>query len=252
MCSSTMSAKIGLRLTHGRRPDSWFEIHWARHARADRAASATVFRRDPSVRPAEFTGGLQPSHLESAAGGAGAAVRFLTASMAGELGILLTLSVMFPFLIHILPVPEDARLGPRLLPMFYAPLLAALLGRTRSAFAVAAAAPWLNWALTTHPTPRGAIVTMVQLLVFVWTVRALLAPLGARWWLAAPAYVASWAVVMIVVAVFPDLVGGSPVVAWASNSVTVALPGFGILLLINWLVVRYYPPGSGDGGRATA
>ena len=32
--------------------------------------------------------------------------------------------------------------------MFYAPLLAALWGRTRSAVVLALAAPWLNWALT--------------------------------------------------------------------------------------------------------
>jgi hypothetical protein len=32
--------------------------------------------------------------------------RFLTASLAQELGIALTLSVMFPFLLHLLPVPE--------------------------------------------------------------------------------------------------------------------------------------------------
>ena len=83
--------------------------------------------------------------------GACRAARFLTVSLARELGILLCLSVMFPFLIHIIPVPGNAQLGPRLLPMFYAPLLAALLGRTRSAVAVALLAPWLNWALTAHP-----------------------------------------------------------------------------------------------------
>ncbi len=204
------------------------------------------------VRSADVVAGWQPSRFDSAGAGAEPAPRFLTASVASELGILLTLSVMFPFLIHILPVPEDARLGPRLLPMFYAPLLAALLGRTRSALIVAIAAPWLNWALTNHPTPRGAIVTMVQLLVFVWIVRVLLTRIGARWFLAAPAYVACLAIAMIVAAVFPDLIGGRPVVAWVLSSLTMALPGFGVLLLINWLAVRYYPPGPGGSGPAAA
>lgn len=195
---------------------------------------------------------LAQTRFESAVAGAGPAPRLLTASVASELGILLTLSVLFPFLIHILPVPEDARLGPRLLPMFYAPLLAALLGRTRSALIVATVAPWLNWALTSHPAPRGAIVTMLQLLVFVWIVRGLLKRLGARWFLAAPAYVAGMVTATIVAAIFPDLIGGRPVVAWVMNSATMALPGCGVLLLINWLAVRYYPPSSGGGGPVAA
>lgn len=170
---------------------------------------------------------------------------FWTAALASELGILLTLSVAFPFLVHILPVPEEARLGPRLLPMFYAPLLAALLGRTRSALLVAIAAPWLNWALTNHPTPRGAIVAMLQLLIFVGAVRMLLARVGARWFLAAPAYFSSLASATIVVAILPELIGGRPALVWVSSSLAMAWPGVGILLLINWLAVRYPPPGAG-------
>lgn len=79
--------------------------------------------------------------FDATAADAGPLRRFLTATLARELGVLLSLSVMFPFMIHLLPVPEDARLGPRLLPMFYAPLLAALLGRTQTALIVAVAAP---------------------------------------------------------------------------------------------------------------
>lgn len=195
---------------------------------------------------------MHPSHLETSGADAPTAPRFLTASIATELGILLTLSVLFPFMIHILPVPEDARIGARLLPMFYAPLLAALLGRTRSAFIVAAVAPWLNWALTSHPAPRGAIVTMLQLLVFAWAVRAMLKQFGARWFLAAPAYVAGMVAATIVAAIFPDLISGRPVIAWISNSVTMGLPGIGVLVLINWLAIRYYPPSPGGGGPVAA
>lgn len=191
---------------------------------------------------------LPSSRFEGA--GAGSVPRFWTASLASELGILLTLSVVFPFLVHILPVPEDACLGPRLLPMFYAPLLAALLGRTRSALLVAMAAPWLNWALTNHPTPRGAIVAMLQLFVFVGVVRGLLAEVGARRFIAVPAYFASLASATIVVSVFPELIGGRPALAWVSNSLAMAWPGIGILLLINWLAVRYPPPGAGGSGLA--
>jgi hypothetical protein len=142
-----------------------------------------------------------------AAAGASPVVRFLTVSLARELGILLCLSVMFPFMIHIIPVPGDSQQGPRLLPMFYAPLLAALWGRARSGLVLALAAPWLNWALTSHPAPPGAVV-MMELLGFVLVLRFLLAEVGA--------------------------------------------PGIAILVLINWLALRYYPPGPAGGGPVAA
>ena len=214
----------------------------------DRLGNSRVRLRRLSVRFAI----IRQAMFESPTAGATSAPRFLTVSLASELGILLALSVMFPFLIHILPVPDDARLGQRLLPMFYAPLLASLLGRTRSAVIVALVAPWLNWALTMHPAPRGAIVMMFQLLAFVFVVRAMLTGFGARWYLAAPAYIFSVAVSMIVAAGFPDLVGVQPVLAWAANSVTVALPGVAVLVLINWLAVRFLPSGPGGGGPQAA
>jgi hypothetical protein len=177
--------------------------------------------------------------------------RFMTASLARELGIVLTLSVLFPFWIHLLPVPDDVRLGPKLLPMFYAPLLASLLGRRQSALAVALLAPWLNWALTGHPIPRTGGVMTVQLLTFVVVLRALLARIGPRWYLAAPAYFGSLAAATLAVALLPTLIGGRSALEWAASSVTIGAPGIAILLLINWLAVRSYPTG-GDGGGPKA
>jgi hypothetical protein len=160
--------------------------------------------------------------------GTGRTVRFLTLSTARELGILLCLSVMFPFLIHIIPVPQDSRLGVRLLPMFYAPLLAALVGRQGTAFAVALLAPWLNWALTSHPAPAGASMMSLQLLVF--------------------AYLACMAVAALAAAMLPSLIDGRGALSWAIASVSSGLPGLFILVAINWMVLRYYPPGGRGGG----
>ena len=188
---------------------------------------------------------------ETAAAGSNRAARFMTVSVARELGILLSLSVMFPFMIHLIPVPGNAQLGPRLLPMFYAPLLAALWGRTRSGVVVALLAPWLNWVLTSHPTPLSAIVMMVQLLVFVLTLRMLLTRLGAHWLLALPAFFCGLAAAALVTAVFPALIGGQASLAWATQSVALGLPGIGILILISWLALRHYPPGVA-GGPPTA
>lgn len=179
--------------------------------------------------------------------------RFLTVSLARELGILLTLSVMFPFLMHLLPVPETSRLGARLLPMFYAPLLAALWGRRETGWLVAALAPWLNWALTGHPASAGAVVMMIQLLVFVLVVPPLLNTAFVRWLVAVPAYLAGMAGSLLAALLVPALIGGRPPFTWVVNSVVFGLPGVAALVLITCLVLKYYPPaGKGGGGPVAA
>lgn len=182
----------------------------------------------------------------------GRAIRFMTASLARELGILVCLSVMFPVMIHLLPVPDDARLGPKLLPMFYAPLLAALWARTPSAWLLAVLAPWVNWLVTSHPAVRGAIVMNIELLVFVLVLRVLLTRLGALWFLAAPAFFCAKAASLVVVALFPTLIGGRSAVDWALQAVLTGAPGIVILVAINWLALRFYPPNPSGGGPMAA
>jgi hypothetical protein len=188
-----------------------------------------------------------PLSWDAAWSATGAQARFLTASIAAEIGVLITLSVLFPFMVHLVPVPDHGRLGARLLPMFYAPLLGALLGRARSAYLVAAIAPWANWLITSYPVPPVAGLMTLQLIVFVATVRGLLTRCGARWFLAAPAYLAALAAATIAVVIFPALVGNAPALAWAWNSVALGAPGIAILVAINWLAVRSYPTGPGRG-----
>lgn len=178
-----------------------------------------------------------------------ATVPFWTVSLATELGVLLALSLLFPFMIHLIPVPEDTRLGPRLLPMFYAPLLAALIGRPQTGLIVAVAAPWLNWLLTGHPRPIVGLLMTLQLASFVVFVRLLLRRLGPRWFLAAPAYVAALALSAVVAALFPAMISGRSAAGWFVQTLAMGLPGVGVMLLLNWFVVRSYPTGSGDGGN---
>ncbi len=181
---------------------------------------------------------------ETPAIGANRLSRFVTASLARELGILLALSVMFPFMVHILPVPSDSQIGARLLPMFYAPLLAALWGRRGSAFAVALAAPALNWALTGHPGAAGIAVMTLQLVAFVVAVLGLSRASGPRGWFAAPAYLAALAASAACAAAVPALIAGRPALAWAAHSAATGAPGVVILVVIGWLALRHYPPGA--------
>ena len=93
---------------------------------------------------------------------------------------------------------------------------------------------------------------MVELLGFVLVFRFLMAEVGARWFLAAPAYFSGKIAAMVVAAFFPALIGGGAALAWAAQSVVIGAPGIAILVLINWLVLRYYPPGPAGGGPLAA
>lgn len=175
--------------------------------------------------------------------------RFLTATLAQEMGILLVLTVGFPFMVHLLPVPENSQLGPRLLPMFWAPLLGCLWGRVPTAVVVAVFAPWLNWALTRHPSPPTAIVMTVQLLVFVTATRLLITRTPIRSLAAVPGYLVAMAVSALVVAAVPTLNHHQPALGWLAGAITMAWPGILILAVINWIAVRFYPPGTDSDGH---
>ena len=79
-----------------------------------------------------------------------------------------------------------------------------------------------------------------------------MAEVGARWFLAAPAYFSGKIAAVMVAAFFPVLIGGGAALAWAAQSVVIGAPGIAILVLINWLVLRYYPPGPAGGGPVAA
>jgi hypothetical protein len=98
--------------------------------------------------------------------------------------------------------------------------------------------------LTSHPSPPLAVVTMVELSGFVFVVRVLVAGVGPRWYLAAPAYFAAMAAAVVVTALFPALIGGRSALAWAAHGIVTGEPGIVILLVINWLALRFYPPGA--------
>lgn len=175
-------------------------------------------------------------------------MRFMTVSLAREMGILLCLSVLFPFMVHLLPVPGDTRLGARLLPMYYAPLLAVLWGRPVSAWALALGAPWLNLVVTGHPSSSGATVLLLELIGFVAAWRWLMAQLQPRAYFAVPAYLTGKLLATVVVALAPDLIRGRSAIAWATDSALTGLPGVAILVGITALALRCYPSdGAGRG-----
>jgi len=158
-------------------------------------------------------------------------VRVASATLLTVLGTLL-----LPLLVHLLPASGGAPLGARLLPIFYAPLLAAVFFGPVASLAASALAPFANLALTGRPPLPVATQLSAELLIFT----AVVLGLGRRWprfALAAPlAYVVARFVTFFTLTPTSVTSGGS----WAAlfTSLGAALPGIVVLALLNVAAVR--------------
>lgn len=149
--------------------------------------------------------------------------------------ITVALTFALPLLFHLLP-SSGVPLGARFLPIFYAPLLAALLFPPVVAISASLIAPFLNHALTGNPPLPMAATLSAELLVFTgvvllmrrrWPLLPVVAPL---------AYLVARAVVFFALQPAAVLSGG----AWGAllASLGVALPGLAVLFVLNLIVSR--------------
>lgn len=152
--------------------------------------------------------------------------------------VLVTLGLMWlvPFLIHLIPFSGIVPLGARLLPIFYAPLLAAWLFNPVVAIASSLLMPFINNSFTGMPTFNMAVMLSLELGVFslVLTIYKNCYP---RLPILAPFAVIAGKAVSALLLFFIPLVSLSP---WAyfTSSVTNAIPGLLILLALNLTLMR--------------
>ena len=151
---------------------------------------------------------------------------------------LITLGLMWlvPFLIHLIPFSGTIPLGARLLPIFYAPLLAAWLFNPIVGIASGLLMPFINHTFTGMPAFNVAVMLSVELGVFslILTIYKTRYP---RLSLLAPfAVIAGKTVSALLLFIIP-LVPLSP---WAyfTSSVVNAIPGLLVLLAINLTLNR--------------
>ena len=148
--------------------------------------------------------------------------------------VTIGLMLLFPFVVDLIGGPAA---GPRWLPLFYMPIVAALLFHPLVGVAAGLATPFLNHFLTGSPALPMAFLLAVELVVFT-LVMQLLCRRWPRFWGAAPfAYLVAKVASALVLLVAPMTL--LPVSPWQflSTSLMNALPGLLVLLLINWLVM---------------
>ena len=139
--------------------------------------------------------------------------------------------LLLPVLVHLIPVEGGPPAGARLLPIFVAPLLAALRLSPVSALAIAVGSPLLNHLLTGRPA--GALLGRMEIELIIFTLLVLWArhlPRHHLAWIAPSAYLAGAAVAALLLAphATPWLtMVQAPLVAWPG---LLALAALGFVL----------------------
>ena len=152
--------------------------------------------------------------------------------------VIITLGLMWlvPFLLHLIPFTGIIPLGARLLPIFYAPLLAAWFFHPTVGIFSSLLMPFINHAFTGMPTFNVAVMVSVELCVFslvlmIYKNRYPRLPLVAFF------AVISGKIVSSLLLFFIALVPLSPQEYFISSIVN-AIPGLLVIVVINLVLKR--------------
>ena len=145
--------------------------------------------------------------------------------------------IILPFLVHLIPPINGVPMGARLLPLFYAPFLAAILINGRTALLAGLLAPTLNYLIVGQPALEITFLLTIEVIVFTvavtlmyhkWPNLILIAPL---------AYIAATIASFLLLAIWPLI--PAPPWNYLASSISNAWPGILILLILNIILVQH-------------
>jgi len=154
----------------------------------------------------------------------------------------LALAFLAPYVVHFIPSWDDSPVGAKLLPIFYAPLIAALTRKAHVSIVVALMAPWLNHVLIGMPSVPMAFILTVELLFFSVIVERLARKHAGQAWLGPVSYLLAKPVSLVILWLIPGFLPGVPSVTQLANSLMNAWPGLAVLALLSYYVPRKFPP----------
>lgn len=155
-----------------------------------------------------------------------------------KLVLVLSAMLVLPLCVHLIPSPASVRLGSILLPIFYAPLLAARRYRWHVAVLAGVLSPMINMWITGHPSGVMTSMLTVELVFFVSLLKLFLKANAKSYFTAPAAYMASK---VCSLGIFQLMIAGrSLAFTWNAyaSSLERALPGILILLALNLFAVK--------------
>ena len=158
-----------------------------------------------------------------------------------ELAIVIGLTMFLPIVVHMIPSWDDSPIGGKLLPIFYAPLVAALTRRMHVSLIACVVSPWLNHLLTGMPSIPVALMLCIQLVPFAYIVYVLGRRFDSKFWIGPVAYLISKPAILIIFYLLPEVMPGANPIAHFVNTTYHAIPGIIILGLISHYCNRFPP-----------
>jgi hypothetical protein len=154
--------------------------------------------------------------------------------------LILMAAVFFPFVIHLIPPHNGFSIGAYLLPMFYIPFIALFLYNWKVALPIAILAPLINFLVTGNPNWGFLVVLTLELVLFTGIAFLLLNHTTLKWTAAPFGYIGAKIISSLLLFVIP-IMPAAPM-EFFLGSLSRALPGIGILLLLNFLLLKYGNP----------
>jgi len=146
--------------------------------------------------------------------------------------LLLAASILFQFLIHLIP-NSGTPVGAFLLAMFFAPLIAVIFFKPHTAFIVAIFSPILNYLISGSPLAEILPLITIKLVLFVSCLYLFFNVKSIKKISALFAIIISLSISPFIVTLF------SKYSANVLNTLTIAIPGILLLTLANYFLVRY-------------
>ncbi|MDH3709392.1 MAG: hypothetical protein OER04_05870 [Cyclobacteriaceae bacterium] len=146
--------------------------------------------------------------------------------------VFVAVSFLLPFLMHFIPPVNGLPIGVKLLPIFYAPFIAAYLYRYHVSLLAAISAPALNYLVTGFPQGDMLLTLSLELVLFVSVVWFLRNSPGLLKGLAAVvAYVLALSVTALIL--------GNPASDFVIQALSNGWMGVLVLLVINLFILKF-------------
>ncbi|PRY85454.1 hypothetical protein [Mongoliibacter ruber] len=154
--------------------------------------------------------------------------------------LILITAVIFPFVIHLIPPHNGFSIGAYILPMFYIPFIALFWYGWKIALPVAILAPIINFLISGNPQWGFLTILTLELILFTGIAFLLLRRETFKWIAAPFGYIGAKVISCLLLFVIP-IMPAAPM-EFFLGSLSRALPGLGILLLLNFLLLKYSNP----------
>jgi hypothetical protein len=150
--------------------------------------------------------------------------------------VILAATMLLPVLVHLLPSIGSNLSGAVLLPIFFAPMIAAFFYKKHVAIFAGIFAPLLNFLIMGRPAPEMVITLASEIVLFVLVLGWLKDIKGLRFAAAPVAYLIASLIVALGISMVGNLI--NPVSFWM-NSTMIAIPGILLMGMINLAILRF-------------